>query len=146
MQRQTSTKARNEVKPELKADIEKALKTLRQADSQAAAVAWMTNAYKLLEACLEAQDEQRFVFAPEPLSLVVSQAAPKHISQKRQGLFAANRRAELQQASLSQTVVYPSIYLPPGLKPLPKPWTREDTRRLERAAANRVQSVQRFGK
>jgi len=128
------------MKPELKADIEKALKTLRQADNQAAAVAWMTNAYKLLEACLEAQDELRFVFAPERPKLEIVQTVPKSLAHVVPRGDYTNTRHKLE------TVVYPSIYLPPGLKPLPKAWTREDTLRLERAAATPKKRIQRLGK
>lgn len=128
------------MKPELKSDIEKALKTLRQADNQAAAVAWMTNAYKLLEACLKAQDEPRFVFAPEKPKLQIVQNITKAHLAELKGAYAKPKQPG------NETVVYPSIYLPPGLKPLPKPWTREDTRRLERAAATPVKRIQRLGK
>lgn len=134
------------VSPELRADIEKALKTLRQADSQAAAVSWMTNAYRLLEACLEVREEPRFIFEPAPPKLQIVQSIPsrKFIADELRSEQERSRR--LQIASRNQTVVYPEIHLPSGLKPLPKPWTREDTRRLERAAKTPVKRIQRLGK
>lgn len=138
------------MRTELKDRIEKALKTLRQADNQAAAVAWMANAYKLLEECLtESMQARQFFFVPDRPQLEIVQSIPKTLSKKQiaaEARYAHARAEELRNASLSRTVVYPSVFLPPGLKPLPKPWTREDQRRLERAAATPVKRIQRLGK
>ncbi len=131
------------MRPELKDDIVAALKTLRQADSQAAAVAWMTRAYQLLEACLEdLDDDRRLVFAAERPRLEVVQSIPVGLTARRQkNPFYADQRPE------NRTVVYPEVIVPVGLKPLPKPWTREDTRRLERAAAvSAKRAIQKRGR
>lgn len=132
----------------LEDDILTQLKTLRRADSQATAVAWMTKTYKVLERCLEALKErpqqrpvERLVFAPERPRIEVVQAVPACDM-----WYAQARRQELQQRSLSQTVVYPAVSSHPGLKPLPKPWTREDTMRLVRAAKNGRPVIQRKGR
>lgn len=121
---------------QLKADIEASLKSLRSADNQAAAVAWMTRAYQLLEACLEEFDDHRIVFSAErPRLEIVSSIPPNLLAHRRKHPHYTESRPD------NRTVVYPEVIVPAGLKPLPKPWTREDTRRLERAAAQPAKRV-----
>jgi len=115
---------------ELIAGIEAKLRGLRSCDTQATAVAWMASAYKLMEECLlhlkdkppEVMREQ-LVIMPERPRLQIVQQLPSRV--------IANRAA---WPGPTPTVVYPEVTLHPGLKPLPKPWTRADTLRLERSA------------
>lgn len=136
---------------DLKTDVDAHLRKLRSADTQATAIAWMKKAYTLLEQCVRELDDrpvkhvqhERLVFVPERPKLEVVQSVSAF------DLAAAKvRREELRLRSMEQTgtVVYPSIFLPPGLKPLPKPWKREDTARLERAAKLGKQAIQRRGR
>lgn len=143
----------------LKDDINEHLKQLRRCETQATAVAWMTRAYKLLEACLSEIDEkppavierlvrvqvpfavEKLVFVPERPKLEVVQSVTAFDVRA-----AEQRRRQLQEKSHAQTVVYPDVFLPPGLKPLPKPWTREDTRRLERATKSSRPPIQKRGR
>lgn len=88
------------------------LKKLRQADSQASAVAWMTAAYKLMEEAIEELKQkpvtstiERLIFVPEERKIEVVQAIPKE--------------------------VLPVVH---RLKPevFGKAWTHQDTHRLEK--------------
>lgn len=121
---------------ELKTEIESLLKSLRKADTQADAIKWMTRAYKAMEACLEADKAPKFFIVPDRPKLEIVQSIP----QRQRYPLWANSRPD------NKTHVYPDIYLPPGLKQLPKPWTREDTRRLERAAADPIKRLVKLGK
>lgn len=124
---------------ELTAEVEKKLKTLRACDTQATAVEWMKGAYQLFEECLlhlkDRPAASTLIVVPERPKLVIAHAMPKH----RYPVYVDSRPD-------NKTVVYPEVFLPPGLKPLPKPWTREDTRRLERAAAMKAAPIQRRGR
>ena len=120
------------------------LRGLRSCDTQATAVAWMARAYKVMERSLQqmARSEQtRFVFVPERPKLEVVRLVPKFDVR-----YAQARQTELHERSHNQTVVYPHTFRHPGLKPLPKPWTHEDTLRLERAAKKTAPMIQRLGR
>lgn len=117
------------------------LRSLRSCDTQATAVAWMTDAYKLMEAALEHLKEQaapqppvRLVFVPERPKLDVVQSVPLSVVRWRLGLQPLDR---------APTVVYPQAFLHPGLKPAPKAWTHADTLRLENAAKAKAAPIQR---
>lgn len=131
---------------EVKAEIDKLLKSLRSCDTQATAIAWMTRAYKAMEQCLPYLEapKRSMIFVPERPQLQIVQEIPKAYNPT---LFVNQRRLELQNRSNSQTVVYPDFFMHPGLKPKPKAWTHEDTLRLERAAKARDKPlIQRLGK
>lgn len=115
---------------ELKGQIEKQLKTLRSADSQKEAVAWMTSAYRLMEECLghlSAPKEievirfrEKLVYVPERPKLQVVQSLPR-----------------IQMHSIcppvwsrGPTIVYPEVPMSP---PQRKAWTHKDTLKLENA-------------
>ncbi len=128
--------------PELKEGIDKALKTLRQCDTQATAVKWMADAYKLMEACLPYLEPPRdasgsVVFTFKRPEIVIAHAMPKArvFPPKAPNIWANG-----------QTVVYPEAFLHPGLKPAPRAWTHADTLRLERAAKMPPQPIQRRGR
>lgn len=127
---------------ELVSEIEKKLKTLRSCDTQASAIAWMKGAYSLMESCLEELKDrpatvvhEKLVFVPERPKLVIAHTIPK-------GKIPhyVDSRPE------NKTVIYPEVFLPPGLKPLPKAWTRADTLRLEAAAKAKRPPIQRRGR
>ena len=133
---------------ELEEEIDGLLKSLRKCDTQATAVKWMTQAYKAMEKCLDALKErpeqiarERILFLPERPNIEVVSSIGLYDKK-----LAEHKRRELQNKSASQTVVYPDVFLPKGLKPLPKPWTREDTLRLERASKMGPKRIQRLGK
>lgn len=135
-------------KEALCADIEQLLRTLRQCDTQPTAVAWMRKAYTAMERSLEhlslperANTVERLVFVPAaPMIEVVQSISGFDIKEAEQ------KRRRLQERSHANTVVYPEVFLPPGLKPLPKAWTRSDTLRLERAAKSKSAPIQRSGR
>jgi hypothetical protein len=127
---------------ELVEEIGKKLKTLRACDTQASAVEWMKGAYSLMEACLEELKDrpatvvrERLVFVPEKPKLVIAHSIPKG-----KVPHYVDSRPE------NKTVVYPEVFLPPGLKPIPKAWTRADTLRLEAAMKEKRPAIQRRGR
>ena len=127
----------------LTTEINSLLRGLRSCDTQATAVAWMARAYKAMEQSLQhvrQEEQQSVVFMPERPKLEIVQAVPKFYA-----TYIGGRRVDLKKRSSNETVVYPSVFLPPGLKPLPKAWTREDTLRLERAAKQKPPMIQRRG-
>lgn len=104
------------------------MRKLRGADTQATAVAWMTTAYRLMERCIEELKDrpaqvvhERLVFVPERPKLEIVQSIPR------------------KPRYVEPTVVYPELFLHPGLKPAPKAWTRKDTLALERETKCRLQ-------
>ena len=122
---------------EIKEGIDKALKSLRKCDTQATAIQWMADAYRLMEACLPYLEPSPPSAAPSPIftfkrpEIVIAHAMP----------------TKLVRRERSETVVYPEMYLHPGLKPPPRAWTRADTLRLEAAAKARAKPlVQKKGK
>lgn len=121
------------MEPELDGEIDRHLRGLRAADTQATAIAWMKKAYTLLEECqkrLRDRPEQivreRLVMVPERPKLEIVQSVPTlaHL-RKPQPVWFDGR-----------TVVYPPVPMPPQ-KPqpaaMPRAWTRKDTLRLERS-------------
>ena len=119
-------------KSELTSEIGALLRGLRSCDTQTTAVAWMTRAYKMLEHCLPHLEtpSQSCIFLQERPKLEIVQAFPN----------------ELQKRAISTTVVYPETFFHPGLKPIPKAWTREDTMRLVRAANISRAVIQKRGR
>jgi hypothetical protein len=131
---------------DLKDDIDKQLRGLRAANTQATAVAWMKDAYLLFERCLREFDgtgRQGLVFVQPPRTqLEVVQTLPPAEPLP----FILERQRRLQAASVNRTVVYPEAFQHPGLVSLPKAWTHRDTLRLERAAQAKAAPVQRRGR
>lgn len=127
---------------ELREKIDGHLRALRKADSQATAVAWMTQAYKLFERCLVEIDnpepEPRLIFMPPRIIEVVLEI-PKYIVDGKVKTFARPKETWWN----AKTVVYPETPIPP---PKPKPWTHRDTIRLEAAAKKINPTVQRRGR
>jgi hypothetical protein len=63
------------------------------------------------------------------------QSIPKVIARRANpNEFRSGEKVPAYGRPNGETVVYPEFFLHPGLKPAPRPWTREDTRRLEVAA------------
>lgn len=127
---------------ELVSEIERKLKTLRTCDTQASAVEWMKGSYALMEACLEELKDrpatvvhEKLVFVPERPKLVIAHTIPKG----RVPHYVDSRPE-------NKTVVYPEVFLHPGLKPIPKAWTRADTLRLEAAVKAKRPPIQKRGR
>jgi hypothetical protein len=138
----------------LLAEMDSLMRSLRKCDTQATAVQWMTRAYKAMDGATqaiaalermvreEASEQRGLIFhLPKP-KIEVVQSIP-------QGAVMAHRAEPTKPATYTrpsgETVVYPDFFLPPGLKPLPKAWTRDDTRRLaaERFSRRERQIVKR---
>jgi hypothetical protein len=127
----------------LRSEIDRLLRGLRSCDTQATAIEWMKRAFIAMEHCLEyIEPAPRLLFVPPAPKLEVAQSIPSKLEAK----YLQARREELQIRSMNQTVVYPEVFLPKGLKSLPKPWTREHTRRLERAAMMGAPAIQKRGR
>lgn len=126
---------------ELITAIESKLRGLRSCDTQATAVAWMADAYKLMEAALpHLRDADKPPMSPV---IVVVERPKLEIVQ------TMPRRDFLLKPAPTKTVVYPEIYLHPGSKPVQKAWTHADTLKLENAAkfpVNHALQIQRKGK
>lgn len=108
-------------------EIESKLRGLRSCDTQATAVKWMADSYKLMEECiahLKEQPKPSVIYLPPPKTIEVVQRIPRDFI--------------LHPAPVS-TVVYPEQFLHPGLKLPPKAWTHADTLKLERATRARHQ-------
>lgn len=129
---------------ELIAGIESKLRGLRSCDTQATAIAWMSGAYKLMEECVgqlrdlpapEIRERvvEKLIFVPERPKLQIVQSLPPIAHIAKPPRF------------VEKTVVYPEMYLHPGLKPAPKAWTHSDTLKLENAAKLRKALIQRRG-
>ena len=122
---------------QLTSEIGALLRGLRSCDTQATAVAWMARAYKAMEECIPylAAPQRGLVFLPATPKFEIVQALPRepvvHV-----------RRSRIPP---SETVVYPAMFLHPGLKPLPKAWSREDTLCLVRAAKLNPVIIQKRG-
>lgn len=127
-------------KQKLLDEMNSLLRGLRQCDTQATAVAWMTRAYNAMDGSLRliaeleksarvsASQEKGLIFQLPAQRLEVVQAIPKHI---------AHRATEVKRATYPHNgglVIYPDFFIHPGLKVAPKAWTRADTLRLEAAA------------
>ena len=145
----TSESKAHAEKERLLSEMDKLMRSLRQCDTQASAITWMTSAYNAMDGATrligdlsrmlreEASEKRGLIFhIPQP-KLEIVQTIPKVI---------AHRSLEGKKPNYphnGQTVVYPDFFLHPGLKPLPRAWTREDTRRLEAAAKMGKQHIVR---
>lgn len=143
---------KEEAKQALLAEMDSLMRSLRQCDTQAAAVSWMTRAYNAMDGATKAigalermlkeekSEAKGLIFhIPKP-QIEVVQSIPTNI---------AHRVIEGKKPNYPHnggTVVYPDFFLHPGLKPAPRAWTREDTRRLEAAAKAGPQRIVRKGR
>lgn len=133
--------AQSERKQKVLDEMDALMRSLRQCDTQATAIAWMTRAYNAMDGATrlvkdlermvreESSQQRGLIFQVSPPKLEIVQSIPKDIVHRH-----VEPKKPNYQTHDGQTVVYPDFFLHPGLKPMPKPWTREDTRRLEAAA------------
>lgn len=132
-------------------EMDALMRSLRQCDTQATAIAWMTRAYNAMDGATrmiadlermvreERDTERGLIFhIPKP-KLEIVQSIPANI------VHRVPEPKKPNYVHAGQTVVYPDFFLHPGLKPVPKPWTREDTRRLEAAAKMAPRKIVRKG-
>lgn len=131
---------------ELIAGIESKLRGLRSCDTQATAVAWMSDAYRLMEACLKEFEgrPERLVHVVREKLVYVPAKPTLQIAQNIQEAVVARHPAAWP--GKTPTVVYPEVFLHPGLKPAPKAWTHADTVRLERAMKTPATKIQKQGR
>lgn len=142
-----------ERKKRVLAEMDELMRSLRRCDTQATAVAWMARAYDAMDGAArvigdlermvrEEAAEQRglIIHIPKPPRLEIVQTIPKNIAHRAPAAKEPNYRTKD-----GQTVVYPEFFLHPGLKPAPRAWTREDTRRLEAAAKQTPRRIVRKG-
>jgi hypothetical protein len=127
-------------KQRLLSEMDTLMRNLRQCDTQATAVAWMTRAYNAMDGATrliadlermvreEASEQRGLIFQVAKPKLEIVQSIPKNIAHR------AIEGKSLYKRPGGETVVYPEFFMHPGLKPAPRAWTREDTRRLEAAA------------
>lgn len=127
-------------KQKLLAEMDTLMRTLRQCDTQASAVAWMTRAYNAMDGATrlvkdmermlreESSQQRGLIFQIPKPTLEIVQSIPEAIVHRVDGKKPNYQRSD------GQTVVYPEFFLHPGLKPAPRAWTRTDTLRLEAAA------------
>ena len=120
-------------------EMDALMRGLRQCDTQASAVAWMTRAYNAMDGATrlvkdlermvreEASEQRGLIFQVPRPKLEIVQSIPTTIAHR------PDKKPNYQRPH-GETVVYPEFFLHPGLKPAPRAWTREDTRRLEAAA------------
>lgn len=128
-------------KQRLLSEMDALMRSLRQCDTQASAIAWMTRAYNAMDGATrligdlermvreESSEKRGLIFQVAKPKLEIVQSIPQTIAHR----VAIGQKTYCQRPS-GETVVYPEFFLHPGLKPAPRPWTREDTRRLEAAA------------
>lgn len=134
-------------------EMDKLMRSLRQCDTQAQAVEWMTGAYNAMDAATRAigalermlreehSENKGLIFhIPKP-QIEIVQSIPKQVAH-----LAAVPQKPATYSHAGQTVVYPDFFLHPGLKPAPRAWTREDTRRLEAAAKMAPRRIVRQGR
>lgn len=131
-------------KAEVLKEMDALMRALRQCETQAAAVAWMARAYtamdgatktiSVLERLLREESSERrgLIFQIPPPKLEIVQFIPKTIAR-----YVPEGKVPNYVRPNGETVVYPDFFLHPGLKPAPRPWKREDTRRLQAAAKMR---------
>lgn len=148
-----------EGKTRLLSEMDALMRGLRQCDTQATAVAWMTRAYNAMDGATrligdlermvreEASEKKGLIFhIPRP-QIEVVQSIPKtivHLANPHE--FRSGEKTPSYTRPNGQTVVYPEFFLHPGLKPEPKPWTRGDTIRLEAAAKMGPRRIVRKGR
>lgn len=119
---------------ELRLRVQAALRSLKAADSQATAIAWMKEAYLCLEAALP------FVETPPPRAHEVFQfPAPV----PRDFMLVPKTPAPRPVWFRGETVVYPELPMPARRDVA---WTHRDTLRLEAASKFSPKQIQRLGK
>jgi len=130
-----------EDKQRLLTEMDSLMRSLRQCDTQATAVAWMTRAYNAMDGASrlvrdlermareDASERRGLIFQIPMPKLEIVQSIPASIAHRH-----VEKKSPNYQRQNGQTVVYPDFFLHPGLKKEPRPWTREDTRKLEAAA------------
>lgn len=140
-------------KERLLAEMDSLMRSLRQCDTQATAIAWMTRAYNAMDGATrlvkdlermvreEASEKRGLIFQIAPPKLEIVQTIPKVIAHR-----VPDGKAPNYTRSTGETVVYPEFFMHPGLKPQPRAWTRADTLRLEAAAKMSPRRVVRKGK
>jgi len=138
-------------KDRLLSEMDTLMRSLRQCDTQATAIAWMTRAYNAMDGATrlvkdlermvreEASEQRGLIFQVPRPKLEIVQSIPATIAHR------ADKRPNYARPT-GETVVYPEFFLHPGLKPAPRPWTREDTRRLEAAAKMGPRRIVRQGR
>jgi hypothetical protein len=129
-----------ENKQKLLAEMDALMRSLRQCDTQATAIAWMTRAYNAMDGATrlvkdmermlreEASEQRGLIFQIQKPKLEIVQTIPPVIAHR----VIADKKPNYQRSG-GETVVYPEFFLHPGLKKPPRAWTREDTLRLEAA-------------
>jgi hypothetical protein len=142
----------DENKRRLLAEMDVLMRSLRQCDTQATAVAWMTRAYNAMDGATrlvadlermireEASQQRGMIFQVVKPKLEIVQSIPKHFVHS-----SAVGKTPNYHRPTGETVVYPEFFMHPGLKPAPRAWTREDTRRLELAAKMGPRRIVRKG-
>lgn len=139
-----------EDKQRLLTEMDALMRSLRQCDTQASAVAWMTKAYNAMDGAVrliadldrmvreESSRKRGLVFQIPKPAIEIVQTIPKTIAHRA-------KNPDYTRPS-GETVVYPDFFMHPGLKPAPRPWTREDTRRLEAASKMSPKRIVRLGR
>lgn len=145
-----------EGKTRLLSEMDALMRGLRQCDTQATAVAWMTRAYNAMDGATrligdlermvreEASEKRGLIFHIHRPQIEVVQSIPKTIAHRADGHHT--EKTTLYTRPNGQTVVYPEFFLHPGLKPPERPWKREDTIRLEAAAKMGPRRIVRKGR
>lgn len=122
-------------------EMDALMRSLRQCDTQATAIAWMTRAYNAMDGATrvvkdldrmvreEASQQRGLIFQVPKPKLEIVQSIPQNIAHR----VVIGQKTYCQRKD-GETVVYPDFFLHPGLTPAPRAWTREDTQRLEAAA------------
>lgn len=141
-----------ENKQRLLAEMDALMRSLRQCETQATAIAWMTRAYNAMDGATrlvkdlermvreESSQQRGLIFQVAKPKLEIVQSIPKSIVHRA----IEDKKPNYTRPS-GETVVYPEFFMHPGLKPAPRPWTREDTRRLEVAAKMEPRRIVRKG-
>lgn len=142
-----------EDKQRLLTEMDALMRSLRQCDSQATAVAWMTRAYNAMDGATriiadlermvreESSQQRGLIFQIQPPKLEIVQTIPKVVAHR-----VIEHAAPNYKRPTGETVVYPEFFMHPGLKPPPRAWTREDTRRLEAASKMGPQRIVKRGR
>jgi len=133
-------------------EMDALMRTLRQCNTQASAVSWMTRAYNAMDGAMraigdlerrvreEASEQRGLIFHIPAPKLEVVQSIPKTIAHR-----APDGKNPNYSRPSGETVVYPDFFMHPGLKPAPRAWTRADTLRLEAAAKMGPRRIVRKG-
>lgn len=144
---------KEENKRALLSEMDALMRSLRQCDTQASSIAWMTRAYNAMDGATrligdlermvreEASEKRWMIFQVSAPKLEIVQTVPQNIAHR----VVIGQKTYCQRKD-GETVVYPDFFLHPGLKPAPKPWTREDTRRLEAAAKMGPRRIVKMGR